>query len=261
MDLRLTGTTAVVTGASRGIGLAVTKALLAEGVRVVAGARTVGAGLRDSGAIALTADLASPEGPAAFVERARAELGGIDLLVNNLGGGGDKEHPATFLESTDEQWADMFGLNFFSMVRVTRAALPSLLERRGSIVNFSSLCGRVPHTGPLPYASAKGAVNTFSKGLAEEYGPRGARVNTVSPGAVLTEQWAGPDGFGAKLAAARGIPQEQLLREVPAEMGATTGAFAEPGHLGALVAYLASPLAAGIHGADFAVDGGAVKSV
>ncbi|MEU3353730.1 SDR family NAD(P)-dependent oxidoreductase [Streptomyces sp. NPDC037389] len=261
MDLQLTGTTAVVTGASRGIGLAVTKALLAEGVRVVAGARGVTEGLRDSGAIAVPVDLASPEGPASFVERALAELGGIDLLVNNLGGGGDKEHPATFLESTDEQWADMFELNFFSMVRTTRAALPSLLERRGAIVNVSSMSGRLPHTAPLPYACAKGAVNTFGKGLAEEYGPRGVRVNTVSPGAVLTEQWAGPDGFGAKLAAARGITLERLLREIPAEMGATTGAFVDPGHVGALVAYLASPLAAGIHGADHALDGGAVKTV
>ncbi|MFK0297458.1 SDR family oxidoreductase, partial [Streptomyces sp. NPDC090442] len=111
------------------------------------------------------------------------------------------------------------------------------------------------------YASAKGAVNTFSKGLAEEYGPQGVRVNTLSPGAVLTEQWAGPDGFGAKLAATRSIPLEQLLREIPVEMGATTGEFVDPGHVGALVAYLASPLAAAIHGADYTINAGAIKTV
>ena len=261
MDLQLTGTTAVVTGASRGIGLAITKSLLAEGVSVVAGARAVTAELKASGAVALTADLATPEGPASFIERAQAELGGIDLVVNNLGGGGGKEYPATFLESTDEQWEEMFGLNFFSMVRITRAALPSLLERGGSIINISSMNGRIPHTAPLPYGCAKGAVNTFGKGLAEEYGPQGVRVNTISPGTVLTEQWAGPDGFGAKLAATRGIPLAQLLREIPAEMGATTGEFVAPGHVGALVAYLASPLAAGIHGSEYAINAGADKTV
>ncbi|MEU4955264.1 SDR family oxidoreductase [Streptomyces lavendulae] len=261
MDLQLTGTTAVVTGASRGIGLAITQALIAEGVRVVAGARTVTPHMQAHGAIALAADLTTPDGPASFIERAQAELGGIDLLVNNLGGGGDNEHPATFLTSTDEQWEEIFGLNFFSMVRTTRAALPSLLERGGSVINFSSMSSRIPHTAPLPYASAKGAVNTFSKGLAEEYGPQGVRVNTISPGAVLTEQWAGPDGFGAQLAAARGIPLEQLLREIPAEMGATIGQFADPSDVGALVAYLASPLAAAIHGADYTINAGAIKTV
>ncbi|MFB8278304.1 SDR family oxidoreductase [Nocardia colli] len=216
--------------------------------------------LRASGAIAIVADLSTVDGPARFIEEARSALGGIDLLVNNLGGGGDDELSAAFLDSTDQQWTQMFDLNFFSMVRTTRAALPSLLERRGGIINFSSMSGRIPHTAPLTYATTKGAVNTFSKGLAEEFGPQGVRVNTISPGPVRTEQWAGPDGFGAKLAAARGVSLEQLLRDVPREMGTTTGEFAEPRQVAALVAYLASPLASAIHGSDYAIDGGAIKT-
>ncbi|MFB7723612.1 SDR family oxidoreductase [Nocardia sp. NPDC056100] len=261
MDLELNGTTAVVTGASRGIGLAITRELIAQGVRVAAGARRGTAELERTGAIVIEADLTTPDGPARFIEASTTALGGIDLLVNNLGGGGDHELPATFLESTDRQWTDMFELNFFSMVRTTRAALPALLERRGAIINFSSITARIPHTSPLTYAAAKGAVSTFSKGLAEEYGPRGVRVNTISPGPVLTEQWTGPDGTGAKFAAARGVSQEQLLRDIPCEMGVTTGEFAQPRQVAALVAYLASPLAGATHGADHVIDGGAIKTV
>ncbi|MDR3400198.1 MAG: SDR family oxidoreductase [Pandoraea sp.] len=260
MNLQLNGKTAVVTGASRGIGLAIVRGLLAEGMQVVGAARTVTDDLKNSGATPVAVDLTSADGPRVLIEQTQAKYGGIDLLVNNLGGGGDNEHPTSFLASTDSQWREMFDLNFFSTVRVTRAALPELMKRRGGIINFSSMCARIPHTGPLPYASSKGAINTFSKGLAEELGPHGVRVNTISPGAVLTEQWSGPDGFGAKLAAARGISLEQLLREIPAEMGATTGQFAEPEHVASLVAYLASPFAAAIHGADYAINGGAIKT-
>ncbi|GAB4583720.1 SDR family NAD(P)-dependent oxidoreductase [Nocardia sp. IFM 10818] len=260
MDLRLTGTTAVVTGASRGIGLAIVEELTAQGVRVAAGARTITADLRGTGAIAIAADLTTPDGPADFIDRAHAELGEIDVLVNNLGGGGDHELAPKFLDATDEQWTRMFDLNFFSMVRTTRAALPHLLRSRGGIINFSSMSGRIPHTAPLTYAATKGAVSTFSKGLAEEFGPLGVRVNTISPGAVLTEQWTGPDGYGAKLAASRGIPQEELLRTLPHEFGATIGEFAQPRQIGALVAFLASPLASAIHGSDYAVNGGAIKT-
>ncbi|WP_405137310.1 SDR family oxidoreductase [Nocardia sp. NBC_01388] len=261
MDLELQGTTAVVTGASRGIGLAIVEELITQGVRVAAGARTATDELKRTGAEVITADLTTPDGPAEFIAQATAALGGIDLLVNNLGGGGDHDLPATFLESTDRQWAEMFELNFFSMVRTSRAALPALLARGGGIVNFSSITARIPHTSPLTYAAAKGAVSTFSKGLAEEFGPRGVRVNTISPGPVLTEQWTGPGGTGAKFAAARGVTQAQLLREIPREMGVTTGEFAQPRHIAALVTYLASPLAAAIHGADYVIDGGAIKTV
>src|SRR3954454_10269575 len=135
MDLHLTGKTAVVTGASRGIGLAVVEALTAEGVRVVAGARTVTPELKQTGATAVSVDLSTPEGPVLLIERASAELGGIDVLVNNVGGGDSDGASRTsgFLAFTDQQWAQAFDLNFLAAVRTTRAALPHLIRTRGAI--------------------------------------------------------------------------------------------------------------------------------
>ncbi|MYV97388.1 SDR family oxidoreductase [Streptomyces sp. SID3343] len=265
MDLHLTGKTAVVTGASRGIGLAVVEALTAEGVRVVAGARTVTPELKRTGATAVSVDLSEADGPARLIERACAELGGdIDVLVNNVGGGdagGDgASQTSGFLAFTDRQWAQAIDLNFLAAVRTTRAALPHLIRTRGAIVNVSSNGARMPHAGPTPYTTAKAALTALGKALAEEFGPHGVRVNTVSPGPVRTAMWEAPDGYGAELAKAMGLEQEQLLAALPATMGMTTGRFVEPAEVAALVTYLASPLAGSTTGADHVVDGGSIKT-
>ncbi|MFF8959756.1 SDR family oxidoreductase [Streptomyces sp. NPDC014894] len=263
MDLRLSGKTALVTGASRGIGLAVVSLLAAEGVRVVAGARTVGAALRETGAIPVVVDLSTPDGPARLVERATAELGGdLDVLVNNVGGGDSGEgQTGGFLSFTDEQWRSAFDLNLMAAVRTTRAALPGLVRRRGAVVNISSNGARAPHAGPVAYTTAKAALTALGKALAEEFGPLGVRVNTVSPGPVRTSLWEGPDGYGAALARAAGVTREELLAGLPSAMGMTTGRLVEPAEVAALVAHLASPLAGSVNGADHLVDGGAVKTV
>ncbi|GGU08484.1 SDR family oxidoreductase [Actinomadura citrea] len=141
-----------------------------------------------------------------------------------------------------------------------RAALPSLLRRRGAIVNVSSNGARIPHAGPIAYTTAKAALTAFGKALVEEFGPRGVRVNTVSPGPVRTAMWEDPNGYGAELAASMGLEREQLVAGLPAAMGMTTGRLVEPAEVGALIAYLASPLASSITGADHLIDGGAVKT-
>lgn len=261
MDMQLTGKTALVTGASRGIGLAIVTALLDEGMRVVAGSRTTPPELAESGAIAVRADLSVAEGPARLVERALAELGEIDLLVNNVGGGdGDGGQTGGFATFDDEKWHRMFELNFFAAVRTTRAALPSLLRRKGSIVNISSNGARMPHAGPMPYTTAKAALTAFGKALTEEVGPLGVRVNTISPGPVRTSLWESPDGYGAELARSLGVPHEQFLAQLPTGMGVTTGRFVEPAEVAAMVAYLASPQSGSITGADHIIDGGAIKT-
>ncbi|MEW2353682.1 SDR family oxidoreductase [Spirillospora sp. NPDC029432] len=259
MDLRLDGKTAVVTGASRGIGLATVEALAVEGMRVVAAARTATPELERTGAIVVPADLSDPEAPGRLIETALAELGELDLLVNNVGGG-DGGGAGGFLSFDDRVWEEIYGLNLFAAVRATRAAMPSLLRRRGAVVNVSSNGARIPHAGPVPYTTAKAALTAFGKALSEEFGPRGVRVNTVSPGPVRTAMWESPDGYGAGLAAAMGLELEQLVAGLPAAMGVTTGRLVEPAEVAALIAYLASPLAASTTGADHLIDGGAVKT-
>lgn len=260
MDLQLTNTTAVVTGASRGIGLATVQALTAEGVRVVAAARTITPELKETGALAIPVDLLTPDAPARLIDRATTELGDLDLLVNNVGGGDGEGQTGGFLSFTDQQWQQSLDLNFLAAVRTSRAALPSLLRRRGALINISSNSARMPHAGPVPYTTAKAALTAFGKALAEEFGPQGVRINTISPGAVRTAMWESPDGYGAELARSMGVTQEQLLVQIPAAMGMTTGRLLEPSEIATAVAYLASPLAAGMSGTDLLIDGGSVKT-
>lgn len=250
MKMQLEGKTAIVTGASRGIGLAVVEALRAEGVRVVAAARTGG----------VAVDLSTQSGPAELVERALEELGGLDILVNNVGGG-DGAASGGFLAFDDGMWTSTLDLNFLATVRTTRAALPALLSGGGAIVNVSSIGARMPHSGPVPYTTAKAALTALGKALAEEFGPQGVRVNTVSPGLVRTAMWEDPEGYGAGLAASMGVPLDQLLAQLPAMTGMSTGRFVEPAEVAALVTYLASPQAASVNGADFLIDAGTVKTV
>ncbi|WPO73340.1 SDR family NAD(P)-dependent oxidoreductase [Streptomyces sp. KN37] len=259
MDLQLNGKTALVTGASRGIGLAVVRALSAEGVRVVAAARTAAPELRAAGAHPVAVDLSDPVGAERLVADATAELGGIDILVNNVGGG-DGGLSGGFLDVTDAQWAQVVDLNFFATVRVTRAALPALLAARGAIVNVSSVGARVPHGGPLAYTTAKAALTAFGKAIVHEFGPKGVRVNTVSPGPVRTDMWESPSGYGAELAAAMGIPHADLLAGLPSATGMVIDRLVEPEEVAALVAYLSSPLAAATTGADHVIDGGSIKT-
>ncbi|WNI29324.1 SDR family oxidoreductase [Streptomyces sp. ITFR-6] len=262
MDLQLTDKTAVVTGASRGIGLATVSALVGEGMRVVGAARTITPELKETGAICVAMDLAASDAPDRLIALAAAELGGLDLLVNNVGGG-DSGTDATggFLGFTDQQWLDTFNLNFMTAVRTTRAALPHLTESRGSVVNISSNGARTPHAGPVPYTTAKAALTALGKALAEEFGPLGVRVNTVSPGPVRTAMWESPDGYGAELSRSMGVEHEQLLAGLPAALGMVTGRLVDPDEVAALVACLASPRAGSTTGADHIIDGGSIKTV
>jgi NAD(P)-dependent dehydrogenase (short-subunit alcohol dehydrogenase family) len=259
MDMQLSGKTAVVTGASRGIGLAIVTALAAEGMRVLAAARTVSPELKETGAITEEVDLSTADGPSRLIDRALAEWGELDLLVNNVGGG-DGGPAGGFLSFDDQQWHRMFELNFFSAVRATQAALPSLVRRGGSVINISSNGARMPHAGPVPYTTAKAALTAFGKALAEEFGPQGVRVNTISPGPVRTALWESPTGYGAELAASMGVEQDQLLAQLPAGMGMATGRLIEPAEVAGLVTYLASPHASSVVGADYTIDGNAIKT-
>jgi NAD(P)-dependent dehydrogenase (short-subunit alcohol dehydrogenase family) len=264
MDLYLKGKVAVVTGASKGIGLAVVKGLVAEGVRVVAGARHVDgdlAELAQKGAVRpVVVDLSRPEAPRELVARA-ADLGGLDILVNNVGAltprlGG-------FLEVSDDQWLASLNLNLLAAVRAARAAIPLLLERGGGcIVNISSVNAFLPDPAIIDYTVAKAGLTSFSKALSKEVGARGIRVNTVSPGPVETDLWLGPEGVAATVGKAMGVdPDTARERVVASQGGLTTGRFTRPDEVADLVLLLASGRAGNVTGADFVIDGGLVKTL
>ena len=203
MDLHLSGKVAVVTGASRGIGLAVTQALAAEGARVVAAARSTTDAVAELAEHAevhpVAVDLSTADGPARLVEEAVSRFGGLDVLVNNVGA--VRPRLDGFLAVTDEQWTWALTINLLAAVRTTRAALPASGRRgRGPIVTVSSVNAFLPDPGVIDYSAAKAALTNFCKSLSKEVGPRGVRVNTVSPGPVATELWLGEGGVAATVA-------------------------------------------------------------
>ncbi|MER6949445.1 SDR family oxidoreductase [Nonomuraea sp. NPDC000554] len=250
---------AVVTGASKGIGLAVVRALAEDGYRVAAGARTVSAELKEHAALAVEVDLATPDGPGWFVNAVLGEFAGIDLLVNNVGGAGPR--PGGFLSATDEDWQQTFDLTLWSAVRATRAALPSIVARRGQVVNIGSVNSRLALPFLVDYSAAKAALANLGKALAEEFGPQGVRVNTIAPGPVRTSVWTEPGGTGDALAGQAGMPLEDFVSNVPAATNLSTGQMTEPDEVAALVAFLASGKAPNISGSELVIDGGMLKQV
>lgn len=262
MDLELSGKVAVVTAASKGIGLAVTRALAAEGVRVVAGARSTG-GLTDlAGVTPVAVDLATREGPAALVARAIADHGRVDVLVNNMGA--VKLRLDGFLATTDDDFAWAMEMNFFSALRATRAAVAQMVKQPtgGAIVNMASVNAFFqPDGGTIDYGAAKAALLNLTKSLAQELGPRGIRVNAISPGPVSTDLWLGEGGVAQTVAKASGVDADTARARVVASIGGfATGRFTKPEEVAALALMLASPRTGNVTGADFVIEGGLIKT-
>lgn len=255
MDLGLTGKRALVTGASDGIGLAIGNTLAVEGVRVLGAARRDRAS--EPGFEYVAMDLADPDAPAALVSEAVSRFGGIDIVVNNVGAGRLR---FGFTSVSDDDWHEALNLNLMAAIRTMRAALPHLvLDGGGVIVNIASVNAVVPSVEAPDYSTSKAALLSVGKAVASEYARAGVRVVTVSPAAVATPFWLGPNGVAAQVSAATGTPPEDIANA--AAEANPLGRLLSVDEVAATVAFVASPLASAITGTDVRVDGGYVQTM
>jgi NAD(P)-dependent dehydrogenase (short-subunit alcohol dehydrogenase family) len=248
MDLGLSGKACLVTGSTGGIGLETARLLVDEGARVVTSGRGDGPGVGET--LHVRVDLSEPDAPATLVDAAAQALGGLDVLVNNVG----FAVQARFEEVTDADWDGMWQLNVMSYVRAIRAALPHLRGSRGSIVNVSSTAGKRPSTGMPHYSVTKAAVLSLSRLVADLYAGDGIRCNAVTPGPTATEAWLGEGG----LADQQG-DREEVLAKVGA--GRPLGRLAEPEEIASIIVFLLSERASYVTGAAWSADGGTVPII
>lgn len=252
MDLALKDKVAIVTGSSRGLGLASARALAAEGCLVVmcargesrlraAAAEVAAAGGGDDRVLAVTADVSVAGDLQRLVDRTVERFGGIDILVNNVA----LAAGSTLLETTDEDWQQAIDLTLMPTVRASRLAVPHMQQRGGgAIIIIASIFGREAG-GRMTYNAVKAAQISLGKSLAQQLAPSGIRVNTVSPGSILFE---GGSWWKRQQQDPGGIA-EFVRRELP------FGRFGRPEEVGDVVAFLASPRASWISGTSVVVDG------
>jgi NAD(P)-dependent dehydrogenase (short-subunit alcohol dehydrogenase family) len=255
VDLQLEDKVAVVTGASKGIGLAIVHTLVNEGMHVVGGALTVDSLEQIDRVTAVAVDLVDPAESTRLIREALDRHGRIDVLVNNVGG--VKLRLGGFLDVSDEEFERSMQLNFYAALRATRAAVAAMIPQGGGvIVNVASVNSFFHPDGlVIDYGAAKAALLNVAKALSQELGPRGIRVNSVSPGPVATDLWLGDHG----VAAASGVDAEAVRNEAIASM--PTGRFTTPEEVATLVAVLASPLTGNVTGSNYVIDGGLVKTM
>ena len=264
MDLGLNGRACIVTGASRGIGLATARGLCAEGAHVLLTARDedgLEQAARECAAAGgrtetLALDVTEPDAGERLVAAAEDRFGRLDVVVNNAGT--SRARPLT--ELTDEEWQAQWELHVMAPLRLMRVAAPLMASRgEGRIVNVCSSAGKRPSLTNAAYSVTKAAQLSLSRVFADTYAGDGVLVNAVAPGPVASPLWTDPGGLADQVAAAQGIDREQALEAQRAKV--PLGRFGSPEEIAAVVVFLCSRQAANVTGAAWSVDGGAVATI
>src|SRR3954454_7395504 len=241
MDLGIEGRAAVVTGASRGIGLATARALEAEGVQVLHVARSSGL------------DVTKPGAAAEIVSECERRFGQLDILVNNAGTSRNR----SLEELTDDEWDEQWELHVMASMRLMRAAVPGMLERGwGRVVNVGSSSGKRPSLSNPAYSVTKAAQLALSRVFADTYADRGVLVNAVAPGPVESPLWMADGGLADQAAERSGVTREEALEAARSKI--PIGRFGTEDEIAAVIAFLCSERASDVLGSTWSVDGGAV---
>jgi 3-oxoacyl-[acyl-carrier protein] reductase len=261
MDLGLQGKACVVTGATRGIGLASVRMLVAEGARVLLVARDaeelerVSAEVGGDAAFA-AADITDPGDDERVVAACVERFGSVDVLVNNAG----TSFVRSLEELTDADWQSQWELHVMGPMRLMRAAAPRMAAAGGGrIVNVCSSAGKRPSLTNAAYAVTKAAQLSLSRVFADRYAADGVLVNAVAPGPVSSPLWTDPGGLADQVAEGRGISRDEALKAQAAKV--PLGRFAEPEEIAAVVVFLCSELASTVTGAAWSADGGMVATI
>jgi NAD(P)-dependent dehydrogenase (short-subunit alcohol dehydrogenase family) len=249
----------LVTGGTRGIGAAIAQRFSMAGATVAITARSLPGGSAPEGMLGIEADLGTSAGVESVVKRLESEWGGVDVLVNNLGA---SNAPAGGFETlTDDFWQNILNVNLLAPVRLDRAFIPGMIARRGGVVvHIGSIAHLMPQTGStLPYSTAKGALRSYSKGLARAVASSGVRVNMVSPGFIET---SGAKKQIAEIQRNTGITAEDARQQIMDMIGGIPlGRAGRPEEVAELVAFLASDRGAFAIGVDYVLDGGTIPTV
>jgi NAD(P)-dependent dehydrogenase (short-subunit alcohol dehydrogenase family) len=256
-DLEFTGKRVLVTGGTRGIGQAIVRRFRRSGATVLTTARRA----PDTGPIEalVEADLSTVDGTRSVVAAALERLGGVDILVHNVGG--SSAPGGGVLALSDDDWKKELDLNLLPAVRIDRGLLPGMIARgSGVVIHISSIQRSLPlHQSTLAYAAAKAALTNYSKGLSKELGPRGIRVVSVAPGYTETQA---ASAMVERLASQAGTDTATARQGLMDALGGIPiGRPASPDEVAELVAFLASERAASIHGSEYVIDGGTIPTV